>query len=78
MSEVPLYTQSMGHAAGHCTRIVRWFRGGLVFKAHRLSYYSTLGSRVIKKKSIIRFDADMRGGAHGRSAGGARGGPRGA
>jgi len=26
------------------------FRGGLVFKAHRLFYHSTLGSRVIKKK----------------------------
>jgi len=26
------------------------FRGGLVFKADRLLYYSTLGWRVIKKK----------------------------
>ena len=26
------------------------FRGGLVLKAHKLSYHSTLGSRVIKKK----------------------------
>ena len=26
------------------------FRGGLVFKAHRLEYHSTLGWRVIKKK----------------------------
>ena len=26
------------------------FRGGLVFKAHRLVYHSTLGSRVTKKK----------------------------
>ena len=26
------------------------FRGGLVFKAHRLLYHSTLGSRVIKKR----------------------------
>ena len=26
------------------------FRGGLVFKAHRLLYHSTPGSRVIKKK----------------------------
>ena len=25
-------------------------RGGLVFKAHRLVYHATLGSRVIKKK----------------------------
>jgi len=29
---------------------VQRFRGGLVFKAHRLLYHSTLGSRVIKKK----------------------------
>ena len=26
------------------------FRGGLAFKAHRLLYHYTLGSRVIKKK----------------------------
>jgi len=26
------------------------FRGGLVFKAHRLVYHSTPGSRVIKKR----------------------------
>jgi len=31
-------------------RNVKRFRGGLVFKAHRLFYHSTLGSRVIKKK----------------------------
>jgi len=29
---------------------VERFRGGLVFKAHRLMYHSTLGSRVITKK----------------------------
>ena len=28
------------------------FRGGLVFKAHRLVYHSTLGLRVIKKKKV--------------------------
>jgi len=28
------------------------FRRGLVFKAHRLLYHSTLGLRVIKKKEI--------------------------
>ena len=28
-------------------------RGGLVFKAHRLLYHSTLGSRVIKKKKAL-------------------------
>ena len=26
------------------------FRGGLVFKSHRLLYHSTLGSKVIKKR----------------------------
>ena len=31
-------------------RIVNRFRGGLVFKADRLLYHSTLGSRVMKKK----------------------------
>jgi len=30
---------------------VKWFRGRLVFKAHRLLYHSTLGLTVIKKKS---------------------------
>jgi len=29
---------------------VKRFRGGLVFKAHRRLYHSTLGLRVIKKK----------------------------
>ena len=29
---------------------VKRFRGGLVFKAHRLVYHPTLGWRVIKKK----------------------------
>ena len=31
-------------------RNVQRFRGGLVFKAHRLLYHSILGLRVIKKK----------------------------
>ena len=31
-------------------RNVKRFRGGLVFKAHRLGYHSTLRWRVIKKK----------------------------
>ena len=30
------------------------FRGGLVFKAHRWLFHSTLGSRVIKKKKKER------------------------
>jgi len=32
-------------------RNVKWFRGGLVFEAHRLLYQSTLGLRVIKRES---------------------------
>ena len=32
------------------SRNVERCRGGLVFKAHRLVYHSTLGLRVIKKK----------------------------
>jgi len=31
---------------------VKRFRGGLVFKAHRLVHHSTLGLRVIKKKRV--------------------------
>ena len=31
-------------------RNLKWFRGGLVCKAHRLVYHSTLGFRVKKKK----------------------------
>jgi len=34
-------------------RNVKRFRGGLVFKAHRLVYHPTLGWRVIKKKKKI-------------------------
>ena len=32
---------------------VQRFRGGLVFKAHRLLYHSTLGLRVTKKKKKV-------------------------
>jgi len=42
-----LFTQLLRYFLG---RNVTRFRGGLVFKAHRLLYHSTLGSRVIKKK----------------------------
>jgi len=34
---------------------VKRFRGGLVFKAHRLLYHSTLGLRVIKKKKKLHL-----------------------
>jgi len=35
-------------------RDVKRFRGGLAFKAHKLVYHSTLGSRVMKKKRKFR------------------------
>jgi len=39
---------------------VQRFRGGLVFKAHRLVYHSTLGLRVIKKKKTdLRRDWEV-------------------
>ena len=45
---------------GGVYRIVQRFRGGLVFKAHRLLYHSTLGLRVIKKKKkTLEVDAVM-------------------
>jgi len=34
-------------------RNVQRFRGGLVFKAHRLLYHSTLGLKVIEKKKKV-------------------------
>jgi len=37
------------------------FRGGLVFKAHGLVYHSTLGWRVIKKKTPPAPRATLRG-----------------
>jgi len=53
----PTHTHTHTHTAGELERlergqhgVARLFRGGLVFKAHRLLYHSTLGSRVIKKK----------------------------
>jgi len=38
-------------------RNVQWFRGGLVFKAFRLLYHSTLGLRVTKKKKRCPLEA---------------------
>ena len=37
-------------------RNVKRFRGGLVFKAHRLLYHSILGSRIKKKKKKTQND----------------------
>jgi len=39
-------------------RNVKRFRGGLVFKAHRLVYHSTLDLRVIKKKKYLGQEGD--------------------
>jgi len=55
------------HRSNHTHRTflhinVKRFRGGLVFKAHRLLYHSTLGLRVIKKKKkthISRYTAEI-------------------
>jgi len=37
---------------------LRLHRGGLVLKAHRLLYHSTLGLRVIKKKKTCACSAE--------------------
>jgi len=42
-----------GHAQVMLSINVQRFRGGLVFKAHRRLYHSTLGLRVIKKKNVM-------------------------
>ena len=34
-------------------------RGGLVLKAHRWLYHSTLGARVIKKKKYLAIDVEV-------------------
>jgi len=41
---------------------VKRFRGGLVFKAHRLLYHSTPDLRVIKKKKVGAKPAEGRRG----------------
>jgi len=54
---------------------VKRFRGGLVFKAHRWLYHSTLGLRVIKKRKVcesfcegVGFGIVLRDGGDGRCA----------
>ena len=49
------------------TESLQRFRGGLIFKAHRLVYHSTLGWRVIKKRRGNRLarGAPLRGLARG-------------
>ena len=40
-------------------RILKWFRGGLVFKEQRRVYRSTLDSREIKKKKKVRWNFEI-------------------
>ena len=51
----PFIMTIFSKALPHERRNVKRFRGGLVFKAHRLLYHSTLGLRVIKKKNKNRI-----------------------
>ena len=47
---------------GRGSQKLKRFRGGIVFKAHRLVYHSTLGWRVMKKKrrgSQVRVDRNL-------------------
>ena len=37
---------------------MKWFRGGLVFKTHKLLYHSTLGWTVIKKKKKKKVEGN--------------------
>ena len=53
MSKAPLYLRLFSLEERILRKIVKRFRGGLVFQAHRLLYHSTLGSRAIKKKKEV-------------------------
>ena len=66
--DLPPEVRGRGRELDHSNHLQQllWFRRGLVSKAHRLVYHSTLGLRVIKKK---RRAAPARFGR--RSAGGA-------
>ena len=48
-------------------RNVKRFRGGLVFKAHRLLYHSTPGSRVRKEKRSLGIACSRSGGGNPQS-----------
>jgi hypothetical protein len=53
-----------------CTLSHQRFRGGLVFKAHRLLYHSTLGSRVTKTNPLTQASVhDIHLGSLGEYAG---------
>ena len=43
-------------------RNVQWFRGVLVFKAHKLVYHSALGTRVMKKRERLNSPVPCRHG----------------
>ena len=47
------YRRRMSECSHSSCRNVQRFRGGLVFKAHRLLYHSTLDLRVIKRKRCL-------------------------
>jgi hypothetical protein len=49
-------------------RNVQWFPGGLVFQAHRLSYHSSLGLRLIKKRSRVIQESPFESAVGGRHA----------
>jgi len=49
-SSAPVLPSSQGMYCDRSGGNVKRFRGGLVFKAHRLVYHSTLGLKVITRK----------------------------
>ena len=49
-----LPTENLSPQEQLLSRNAERFRGGLVYKAHRLFFHSALGSRVIKKKGRER------------------------
>ena len=65
--KIRTFLASSGRRAGPIAWLVQLlyrnmqrFRGGLVFKTHRLVYYSTLGRRVIKKKREAEWRVQTR------------------
>jgi len=73
MGEVPLChgdgALQLGRTQDKLNQCKLRFRGGLVFKAHRLLYHSTLGVRVTKKKKKKKIKMNVRGGGGVRSRG---------
>ena len=64
-TEMVRFTEASLHARGpfwqvsevryERDRTLQRFRDGLVFKAHRLLYHSTLGLKIIKKKKMTEI-----------------------